>query len=66
MTFKTGMGGKLGISGTLEFRNKAGEVIKTIELNGQIPLSQLGMTPEQAQQLIQQHQEDQHGPDHRQ
>lgn len=57
------MVGKLGIRGTLECRNAQGEIIKTIELNGSIPLS----TPEQVEQaraLISQ-QEQSHVTDHR-
>lgn len=60
MNFQTGMGAKLGIRGTLECRNAAGEVIKTIEMNGAFPLEDLGLSVEEAQQLIDQ----QKGADH--
>jgi hypothetical protein len=60
--YKAEIGAKLGISGTLEFRDAQGNVLKTVEMSGAIPLEQLGMTIEQAEQLIK---ENQHGPDHR-
>ncbi len=63
MNFKASMGARMGIKGTLECRNAAGEVIKTIEMNGEIPLSRLGLTVEQAKQLVEQQQESQDGAD---
>lgn len=64
MTYKpTTMGALVGIRGTLECRNAAGEVIKTIEMNGEIPLSRLGLTVEQAQTLVEQTKERQDGTD---
>lgn len=48
---------RLGIRGTFECRNALGEVIKTITiLNGAIPLARLGLTEEQARQLVEQQQ----------
>jgi len=53
--------GKIGISGTLVFKNAAGEVIKTVEMTGAIPISNLGMTekPQALEQAPQQQQEKQ-------
>lgn len=48
------MTARLGIRGTFECRNAAGEVIKTIELNGAVPLTKLGLTQEQARRLVEQ------------
>jgi hypothetical protein len=33
-----GAKGKVGVSGTLTFRDKDGNVVKTMELNGSVPL----------------------------
>lgn len=57
------MSAKLGISGTLEFRNKAGEIIKTVEVKGGIPLSKLGITEDQARQMVREQQEQGNGAD---
>ena len=65
MAYQTQMAARLGIRGTFECRNAAGEVIKTIEANGAVPLSRLGLTEEQARELVQQQQEKPHGSDHR-
>ena len=55
MSFKpNSVGARLAIRGTLECRNARGEVIKTIEVNGAIPLAKLGLTEEQARELVQQ------------
>lgn len=48
------MTARLGIRGTFECRNAAGEVIKTIEVTGAIPLTKLGLTQDQARQLVEQ------------
>ncbi len=64
MDFKTGMGGRLGISGTFECKDKDGVVLKTIELRGSVPLEDLGLTVEQAQALVDSQGADS-GPDHR-
>lgn len=54
MTFEVKpIGGRLGLSGTLEFRDATGAVIKTVDLIGSIPLSETGLTVEQAKQLVQ-------------
>lgn len=60
MSFSTGMGAKLGINGTFECKDKDGNVLETITLNGAIPLEKLGLTVEEAQQLIK---ETNHGSD---
>ncbi len=36
-----GVKGKLGIKGTLNFRDKDGNIVQTMELNGSVPISQL-------------------------
>lgn len=59
------VGARLGVRGTLECRNARGEVIKTIEVNGSIPLTQLGLTEDQARELVQQQENQAHGTDHR-
>lgn len=51
---------RLVLSGTLEFRNAAGEVIKTTEMRGAVPLDDLGITEDEARQLIK---EASHGTD---
>jgi hypothetical protein len=58
------MTARLGVRGMLECRNAAGEVVKTIALSGEIPLSKLGLTEEQAREIVQQ-QEKQRVPHHR-
>ncbi len=64
MSYATGVEAKLQMSGVITYRDSLGVVIKEVPFSGAIPLSQLGMTVEQAQELIQQ-QEAPHGPDHR-
>lgn len=59
------IGAKLNISGTLEWRDKDGNILSTTEIRGAIPLEDTGLTVEQAQQLINS-QENPHGSDHRQ
>lgn len=57
-TFKPkGLVGKIGVKGTLVFKNAAGQVIKTVEMNGAIPISKLGMTEDQARDFVHQHQQ---------
>lgn len=46
------VGARLGLSGTLEFRDKDGNVLKTVDFVGSVPLEQTGMSVEQAQSLI--------------
>ncbi len=48
----TGVGAKLGMSGELQFKDKDGNVLKTVSFTGAIPLEKLDMSVEQAQQLI--------------
>lgn len=52
MSFATGVGGRLGIAGTFECRDAAGNLLKTIELRGAIPLEDLGLTVDEARQLV--------------
>jgi hypothetical protein len=54
MSHQASIGAKLGIAGTFEFRDKDGNVLKTIHLSGAIPLSDLGLSVEDAQQIIEQ------------
>ena len=65
MVNQTDMGAKLGISGVLEFRDAQGNLLKTVQMTGSIPLSDVGLTTEQAQTLIDS-QEQSNGTDHRQ
>lgn len=52
MSFSTAVGGRLGIAGTFECRDAAGNLLKTIELRGAIPLEDLGLTVDEARQLV--------------
>ena len=47
-----GMGAKLGMSFNLEWRDKDGNILKTVQCRGSVPLSETGLTIEQAKQLI--------------
>lgn len=63
MNWKTGLRARIVIKGTLVCKNAAGEVIKNIELDGSIPLSEsLGVSEEQAQEIVQQLQQSQQEP----
>ena len=62
MSYQTGIGAKLGISGAFQCKDRDGNVLKTIAFTGAIPLERLGFSAEQAQQLIE---EVNHGPDHK-
>ena len=55
------VGGKLNLAFTLLFHDASGAVIKTMDVRGSMPLSDL--PPEQAAALIQQHKEQGNGPD---
>ena len=48
------MGGRLGLSFALEFRDAQGNILKTIDCKGSVPLSETGLTAEQAQAIIDQ------------
>ena len=52
MSYQTGIGAKLGISGALQCKDRDGNVLKTIAFTGAIPLVRIGISAEQAQQLI--------------
>ena len=55
------VGAKLGISLTLEFKDKDGNVIKRMPMAGSVPLEDTGMSVEQAQSVINEQKEDDHG-----
>lgn len=59
------MHARLNLSGTLEWRDKDGNILSTTTIRGSVPLEETGLSVEQAQELINQ-QEAQHGRDHRQ
>lgn len=46
------IGARLRLSGTLEFKDAEGNVLKTMELTGSVPLEELGLTQEQATELV--------------
>ena len=46
------LGARLGLSFTLECRDKDGNILKTIDCKGSIPLEESGLTIKQAQELI--------------
>lgn len=48
---KTGVGGRLGISGTLEWRDKDGNILGTTTLSGSIPLSEIENGEQLAEEL---------------
>ena len=54
------MTAKLQIAGTLEWRDKDGNILSTTKLSGSIPLSQLGLTDDQAAQLVKESSNDDH------
>ena len=60
MTDHAGLKGKLNIKGALQFRDKDGNVLSTMEIDGAVPLDRF--SPEQQQQLIKDYG---HGADHR-
>lgn len=49
---QTSVGVKLGMSGVLEYRDAQGNLLKSVGFSGSIPLSETGLTVEQAKQLI--------------
>ncbi len=61
MTNTTGVGARLGLAGTLEFKDPAGNVLKRVDFAGSVPLADTGLSVEQAQELITQ-QEPTNGP----
>ena len=52
MSYQTSIGAKLGISGAFQCKDRDGNVHKTIAFTGAIPLERIGISAEQAQQLI--------------
>lgn len=50
MSWNSGLKGKLNIKGAFQFRDKDGNVLSTMEVDGSIPLDRF--TPEQQQQLL--------------
>ena len=55
------IGAKLNIAGTLEWRDKDGNILSTTRIQAAIPLSELGLTQDQAEELVK---ESHLGPDH--
>ena len=49
-----GVGGRLGLAFSLQFKDKDGNVLKTMDFNGSVPLEDTGLSAEQAQELINQ------------
>lgn len=62
MTWQTGANARIGIAGTLECRDAAGAIVKTIDIQASIPLEALGLTAEQTEQLV--NEGAAHGADH--
>jgi hypothetical protein len=58
------LGARLGLAGTLEFKDAAGNVLKRVDFTGSVPLADSDLSVEQAQQLITQQEAD-HGCDDR-
>lgn len=52
-----GLQARIDLSGTLVYKNKAGEVIKTVSFTGGIPIKKLGLNEAQARELVAKHQE---------
>lgn len=50
----TSVGARLGLAGTLEFRDKDGNILKTVDFTGSVPLEDTGMSVDEAKQLINQ------------
>ncbi len=46
------IGARLGLSGTLEFKDEAGNVLKRVDFIGSVPLADSGLSVEQAQQQL--------------
>ncbi len=57
MNAEASIGARLGLAFDLEFRDAAGNVLKTVQCRGSVPLAETGLSVEQAQSLI----EEQHG-----
>jgi len=66
MNLTNPVGARLGISAVLEFRDAAGNLLKTVDATASIPLSDLDLTVEEARELITNHEGASHGTDHRQ
>ena len=56
MVWQAGVGAKLSVKGALEFKDRDGKVIKTVQVDMAVPLEQLGMSVEEAQELTRQSQ----------
>lgn len=59
----TSVGARIGIAMTLEFKDKAGNVLKRMPMQGSIPLADTGMSAEEAQSFINAQKEAHHGRD---
>lgn len=53
-----GMKARIGIKATFVCKNAAGQVIKTIDASGSVPIAKLGMTEDQARDFVQQQQQE--------
>jgi hypothetical protein len=63
MSFETKpMGARLGISGVLEFKDKDGNILERVQMQGSIPLDALDLSDEHKNALL----ESAHAPDDRQ
>lgn len=56
-------GAAIGISGTLEYRDAAGNIIGATQLVGSIPLADIGLSESEAQQIIHQQEGAKNGTD---
>lgn len=60
---KTGVEAKIAVSAAFEVKDKDGNIMKVIHMTGAVPLSKLGLTEEQAVEMIEKEQEN--GTDNR-
>ena len=47
-----GTGARLGITGAFEYRDAEGRVLKRVEVSGSLPLQSLGLTEQQAAEMV--------------
>jgi hypothetical protein len=52
MTYEAGVEARIGISGTLEWKDKDGNILATSEIRGSIPLAETGMSVDEARAFI--------------
>lgn len=60
--YSAAIGARIGFSGAFECKDKDGNVLEVIHLSGSMPLESLGLTTDQATELLEQS----NGTDHRQ